>query len=291
MRQKILIGCPQWSHTQWQHVFFPSSLAKTQALSFYSQHYSSVEGNTTFYALPKAEMVRNWSQQAAEHFKFCFKLPAQITHQKLLQNCQADMQQFIELLSPLIEKRQLGKLLIQLPPYFSAQYLPQLARFIESYHQQVDLAVEVRHPNFFAKDENEKQLNQLLMQYQIDRIMMDTRPVHAERPSTEAIRDAQQKKPKVPVHLISTGNNPIVRYVGQTDIQANLPYIKVWLKYFKNWLEQDKQPYLFIHTADNAGVHQLTALWLELLTAELGYYPADNTLPKSFGIGQQDALF
>ncbi|EAC0087267.1 hypothetical protein E1551_04205 [Shigella sonnei] len=38
-------------------------------------------------------------------------------------------------------------------------------------------------------------------------MILDSRPVHAARPHSEAIRDAQRKKPKVPVHAVLTATN------------------------------------------------------------------------------------
>ncbi|KMT66236.1 DUF72 domain-containing protein [Catenovulum maritimum] len=267
-----------WTHTKWQNVFFAAGTSTKDHLENYSNFYTSVEGNTTFYALPKLETVQNWADSTADNFKFCFKLPQKITHELQLINCQSEVDSFLNLLGPIIATGKLATIQIQLPPYFSANQLVSLSKFLELNSRKVNFSVEVRHLDFFNKQQEEKDLNQLLIQYQVDRIMMDTRPVHSQVPSTEAIKDAQLKKPKVPVHVLSTANQPIVRYVGQTNIEANRAFIQPWLKHFKLWLEQGKKPYLFIHTADNAYLHDLTRLWLSMLEQSLGYYPAHNTL-------------
>lgn len=71
--------------------------------------------------------------------------------------------------------------------------------------------MEVRHPQFFAKGEEEQTLNRGLHQRGVNRVILDSRPVHAARPHSEAIRDAQRKKPKVPVHAVLTAKNPLIR--------------------------------------------------------------------------------
>lgn len=273
----IRIGCPMWTHPQWQHSFFAPQTANKQHLHYYAQFYTSVEGNSTFYALPKIETVQQWADCTQSDFKFCFKLPQQITHQQQLKNSQFEIDAFLSLLQPIMTRNKLAAIQIQLPPYFSANQLNDLNCVLAQYASQIPLAVEVRHADFFNKGETEKALNQMLMHYSVDRIMMDTRPVHSQLPTTNAIKDAQNKKPKVPVHVLATGNQPIVRYVGQTDLTANQAFIRPWLKHFKAWLDQGKTPILFIHTADNAKVHALTRLWLEMLETELGYYPAQYT--------------
>ncbi len=272
----IQLGCPQWSHPDWQKHFFTTRLPQNKHLTEYSRFYTSVEGNTTFYALPSAQTVLNWSEQVPDNFRFCFKFPQQITHKQGLAQSENEISQFINLFEPMLENQQIGAFQLQLPPYFSGRQLAELNAFLNQYSQTIPLAVEVRHPDFFNKSDTEKHLNQMLMHYQVDRVMIDTRPVHSQQASTPEIIDAQQKKPKLPVHVLATANQPIVRFIGQTDLAANRHFIKPWLMHFKSWLEQNKQPYLFIHTADNAQVHQLTRLWLEMLTEYLGYRPFNS---------------
>ncbi|STW06224.1 Protein of uncharacterised function DUF72 [Klebsiella grimontii] len=46
----IYIGLPQWAHPKWVRLGITS-------LEEYARHFNCVEGNTTLYALPKAEIV------------------------------------------------------------------------------------------------------------------------------------------------------------------------------------------------------------------------------------------
>lgn len=45
-------------------------------------------------------------------------------------------------------------------------------------------------------------------------VILDSRPVHSAIPHSEAVVDAQRKKPKVPVHAIVTAQNPMVRFIA-----------------------------------------------------------------------------
>ncbi|EWH08916.1 hypothetical protein DS2_14944 [Catenovulum agarivorans DS-2] len=281
-----------WTHPQWQQNFFPDNTSSANHLAFYSQIYSSVEGNTTFYALPNAQTVQRWADTTDEQFKFCFKLPQQITHQNKLKHSDVEMETFLQTLAPLFKRNKIGQIIVQLPPYFAYADLANLRHFLHQY-AELDLAVEVRHPDFFNKTHTEKALNQLLITSKVNRVLMDTRPVHSQAPTSEAIIDAQKKKPKVPVHLIATAEQPMVRYIGCSQLADNLKFIQPWLKHFKTWLEQGKTPYLFIHTADNAQVHQLAQIWLDELKKHLGYSVYPDTLTKTIqdNQSQQSSLF
>lgn len=73
----IYIGLPQWSHPKWTQLGITN-------LEEYTRHFNCAEGNTTHYALPKAEIVDRWYAQATDDFRFCFKFLATISHQAAL---------------------------------------------------------------------------------------------------------------------------------------------------------------------------------------------------------------
>ncbi|AWB69098.1 hypothetical protein C2869_19475 [Saccharobesus litoralis] len=283
-----------WGHQAWKGSFFPAKTPAKQFLNYYSRYYTAVEGNTTFYALPSQDTVKTWIASVPADFRFCFKVPQLVSHKLGLEQGRAEFESFLEVMAPIIESEQLGKLWLQLPPYFSFKQFTLLEAWLNDYSRDLPFAVEVRHPDFYAKGEAERCLNRLLMDHKVDRVMMDTRPVHSEvavpgADNHEAIQDAQSKKPKLPVHLLSTGNNPTVRYVGTMDLENNRPFIQNWLKPMKAWLDEGKQPYLFVHTADNASIHDLVELWLDMLTEYLGYRPyQDKAWPNQGDQGLVD---
>ncbi len=64
----IYIGLPQWSHPKWARLGITS-------LEEYARHFNCVEGNTTLYALPKAEIVERWYAQTTDDFRFALNFP------------------------------------------------------------------------------------------------------------------------------------------------------------------------------------------------------------------------
>lgn len=271
----IYIGLPQWSHPKWVRLGIST-------LEEYARHFNCVEGNTTLYALPRPEIVMRWREQTSDDFRFCFKFPATISHQAALRHCDALTEEFFTRMTPL--ENRIGQYWLQLPATFSPSDLPALWHFLDGLPQGFHYGVEVRHPRFFAKGDDEKQLNRGLHQRGVNRVILDSRPVHAAVPHNEAIIDAQRKKPKVPVHAVVTADQPIVRFIGSDNMQQNQELFKVWLKTLPQWIP-DATPYLFLHTPDIAQAPELVdTLWQDLQTV----LPDVGSAPS---IPQQTSLF
>ncbi len=61
-------------------------------------------------------------------------------------------------------------------------------------------------------------------------MILDSRPVHSAAATSPAMIDAQQKKPKVPVHAVMTARQPMVRFIGGDDMAHNRELFRVWLQ-------------------------------------------------------------
>lgn len=271
----IYIGLPQWSHPKWVRLGITG-------LDVYARHFNCVEGNTTLYALPKPEIVARWRDQTSDAFRFCFKFPATISHQAALRHCDDLTAEFFQRLSPLAGR--IGQYWLQLPATFGPQDLPALWAFLDALPADFAYGVEVRHPLFFAKGEAETLLNRGLHARGVNRAILDSRPVHGAIPHSEAIIDAQRKKPKLPVHAVLTASHPLVRFIGSDDMAQNRALFAVWLRTLPQWASTTT-PYLFLHTPDIAQAPELVAtLWGDLRTVlpEIGPAPA---------IPQQSSLF
>lgn len=263
----IYIGLPQWSHPKWVRLGITS-------LEEYARHFNCVEGNTTLYALPKAEIVARWREQTSDAFRFCFKFPATISHQAALRNCADLTQEFFTRMSPLDDR--IGQYWLQLPATFGPADLPALWAFLDALPAGFTYGVEVRHPQFFTKGSEEKALNQGLHARGINRVILDSRPVHSALPHSEAVIDAQRKKPKVPVHAVVTAQHPMVRFIGSDNMAQNHQLFRDWLSKLPLWA-QTTTPYLFLHTPDIAQAPELVdTLWPDLAAAlpDLGPAPS-----------------
>ena len=274
----LYLGLPQWSHPAWPGQLLGVGARPAEHLAHYAQVFNTVEGNTTFYASPTPDTVRRWADAVPPQFRFSFKFPKEISHQSDLVSAGKQVADFITLLGPL--HGQLGLLKLQLPARFGPAGLPRLAAFFEGLPPDFTYALEVRHPDFFAKGEAERALNRLLMDKGINRIMLDSRPLFSVPASlaakNAALVDAQGKKPRLPVHLLATANSPVVRLIGLPHPEDNHPFLPSWLPHWKQWLAEGKDLYLFIHTADNARAPELARQVSRLLGQEMAPWPGEN---------------
>ncbi len=76
----ILIGCAIWGYRPWVGTFLPAGTAATAMLAAYSQRLTTVEVNSTFYALPDAQTIARWAIDTPANFRFCPKVPRIISH-------------------------------------------------------------------------------------------------------------------------------------------------------------------------------------------------------------------
>ena len=243
----LRVGAPMWSHPQWSGRHLRSD--STDSLSQYATWCNAVEGNTTFYAVPNAATVQRWAEQAPEDFRFCFKLPRLITHDRKLRNADQDLAEFLHAMEPVADR--CGPLLIQLPPSFSGADLPALTAFAEQLPGDWLWAVEVRHLDFFPGGEAERELNDTLARRAVNRVLLDSRPLFAGPRETPGEVEAFENKPHLPIRPVATGPNPIVRFIGQTDLAANPAHWSQWLDKVAEWLTAGLEPFFFAHTPDN----------------------------------------
>ncbi len=249
MTLPLYLGLPMWANQDWLGTLYPRH-AKTELLRDYASVFSSVEGNTTFYSgTPKPETVAAWARQAPAYFRFCFKLPASVTHDQRLTRLE-DAWAFLDALAPLHDR--LGPTMVQLPRDFGPAELPKLEALLAQWPVHLPCAVEVRHPDFFLKGGAEKALNRLLITYSANRVMLDVRPVFSTPANGHpGLAHAQQEKPKLPLHVLSTADKPVIRFIGHIDKTINTGYFTPWIERLSLWIKQGKTPFLFVHTADN----------------------------------------
>ena len=262
------LGCPQWQHPDWQGRLpaGPSSLAQ------YSRVFNTVEGNTTFYATPTSAQCEVWRSQVPECFRFLFKFPREISHDALLARTDPQVRRFLATLAPLEDV--FGPFLLQLPAAFGPQHLANLWGFLDRLPDALTCTVEMRHPAFFEKGEAERALNQGLREREVARVCFDSRPLFAADPVDESTRDAQRKKPKLPVHVLPVARaNPVVRFIGHPELEANREYLAPWVPRMANWIAEGRKPYMFIHMPDNGQALSLVQLWQGLLREKVPELP------------------
>ena len=240
------IGCPAWGYKEWvgQNNFFPPKTPASEFLRLYSRKLTTVEGNTTFYAVPSADTVARWQHETLETFRFCPKIPRSISHEPRIDTRKNDTVAFIERMTGLGSR--LGPIFLQLPPAFSPSQLAELEAFLAFWPTEVRLAVEVRHPDFY-KEQGAEMLNDLLRQHTTARVLMDTRPIRTGTAQEQQTLQARERKPNLPLQIVATTDFAFVRYIGHPKMEVNEPFLDEWVEQCKQWLSQGTTVYAFCH--------------------------------------------
>jgi len=172
---ELRIGTSGWNYPggrgTWNGVFYPPAGRRRKdfdELAFYSEHFDTVEVNSTFYGQPRDTVSRSWAKRTPARFEFSVKLYQKFTHPKMFEQTvrrsldvpegedaavralvrpsQADLDEFRRGIDPLAVAGKLGAVLAQFPPSFKSgdgerEYLAHLLRAFADY----PLAVELRH--------------------------------------------------------------------------------------------------------------------------------------------------
>ena len=258
---RFYVGCPIWSFKGWVGNFYPEGTKPSEFLREYSRRLTTVEGNTTFYAVPSQDTLAGWVAQMHETFRFCPKVPKAISHEgKLMDNLER-AREFIKVMSQLGTR--LGPMFLQLPPRYSPKLLPDLRAFLSSWPREVRLAVEVRHLDWFDSPHDEV-LDQLLMDHNMARVTIDTRPIRdldgdkiLAGSVYQSLLEARDSKPNIPVIPKRTADFVFVRYIGHPQLESNFALLDEWADYFVSQLKEDADVYGFCHSPEN-----MTAPWI-----------------------------
>jgi len=251
----LFVGCPVWSFKGWVGNFYPEGTRSKDFLREYARRVTTIEGNTTFYAVPAPKMIENWVSETPETFRFCPKVPKAISHEgTLLDNIQR-AQQFIAIMRGLGDR--LGPMFLQLPPRFAPKQLAELQTFLAAWPRDIRLAVEVRHLTWFDSP-HDGTLNALLSEHNMARVTIDTRPIRdlagdaiVADSAYGSLLEARERKPDVPVVPTRTADFVFVRYIGHPELAINDPFLEEWQAYLVPELKSGADAYVFCHSPDN----------------------------------------
>jgi uncharacterized protein YecE (DUF72 family) len=248
-------GCPIWSFKGWVGNFYPKNTKPADFLHEYTRRLTTVEGNTTFYAVPSKKTIEGWVSEMPEGFHFCPKLPRSISHEGTLTQHIEDAVSFIEIMRQLGTR--LGPLFLQLPPRYSPRQFEDLKFFLEAWPREVQLAVEVRHLGWFDVPHHDA-LNKLLSEHNMARVVIDTRPIRNLKGDKvlhgsvyQTLLEARERKPDVPVIPERTANFIFVRYIGHPEMEYNTALLDEWAEYLVQQLREGMRAYFFCHSPDN----------------------------------------
>ena len=150
---RLFAGTSGWAYPTWKPGFYPQGTSAKKFLSFYASQLNSVEVNYTFTKLPTAATVGAWLAQTPPAFRFSFKAPQRITHFRRLLECEQQVTDFLNAISPVQDAGKMGLILFQLPPNFKANPT-RLRDFLTLFvaRSPLPLAFEFRHASWFIPE-------------------------------------------------------------------------------------------------------------------------------------------
>ncbi len=262
------LGCPVWSCSRWRGSVYPSKAPQRDWLKYYSQTFNTVECNSSFYAIPTQETVSRWADQVEPGFRLALKFPQVITHQKSLKDVQNETDLFLQCVEILHSRRCLGPTFLQFPERFGPDRLAELHRYIRSLPSDYSYAVELRNKAFFAEPVA-RQLDEMLAELKVDRVVLDSRPLNASSPNDNSEQESQARKPRLPVLTHAVGPHPFLRIIGRNDVSLLDPWIQQWTPVIVNWVGEGRVPYVFTHTPSDRFAPEFAQRFYRSLAARI----------------------
>ncbi len=160
----VRIGLAGWSNPPGK---CSDRKAEQSHLSYYAQHFSCVEINSSFYRTHKAATYARWRDETPEKFRFSVKMPKTITHESRLKRCAGEADRFYDDIAHLQPK--LAVVLIQLPPglEFESRSVRAFLRRAPCLPGTV-VVCEPRHASWFTQA-----ADGLLMDHGVSRVAAD----------------------------------------------------------------------------------------------------------------------
>ena len=148
---RLLAGASGYSFKEWKGTFYPDRIRPEEMLPYYAERLSTVEINSTFYRMPKTEVVEGWKAATPAHFRFAIKASRRITHiARIKAEAAAEPLGYLyRNLAALGTKR--GPVLFQLPPNLRKD-LPRLTAFLGLLPADHRAAFEFRSDTWFEDD-------------------------------------------------------------------------------------------------------------------------------------------
>ncbi|MDE3143480.1 MAG: DUF72 domain-containing protein [Bacteroidota bacterium] len=249
---KVYIGCAKWGRTEWLGKIYPLKTKEKDFLDHYVKHYNSIELNATHYNIYGAAGIEKWAAKAgAKDFMFCPKMYQGITHRGSLKGKDFIISEFLR--GIVAFEKHLGPMFVQVSDAFSPKRKQELFDFLRSLPTDLQFFLEVRHPDWFAKENIRHELFETLQQINVGAVITDT----------SGRRDC--------AHMHLTVPKAFIRYVGNSLHATDYTRIDEWINRIKFWLDNGlKELYFFMHMHDETYSPELTVYLIDKLNAICG---------------------
>ena len=251
-KPKIYVGCAKWGRVEWVGTIYPPKTKEKDFLDHYVNHYNSIELNATHYKVYGPAGIQKWAAKAKEKdFLFCPKMFQGVTHRGSLKGKDFILNEFLR--GIVAFEKHLGPIFVQVSDTFSPKRKDELFDFLRSLPTDLQFFLEVRHPDWFLKEDSREELFEELRKIKMGAVITDT----AGR------REC--------AHMYLTIPKTFIRYVGNSLHKTDFTRIDDWIKRIKYWLDNGvKELYFFMHMHDEATSPELTVYLVDRLNKVCG---------------------
>jgi len=151
----IRVRTSAFTASGWESAFYPEGIKAADYLTYYAMKFDTVEVDSTFYRTPSVATVNGGERKTPKGFLLAAKVPQIITYQNVLQDCDEDLNHFLETMDLMGDK--LGPLLFQFG-YFNqtvfrsgGDILARIEPFLKQLPKGYNFAVEIRNKNWLSK--------------------------------------------------------------------------------------------------------------------------------------------
>ena len=249
---KVYVGCAKWGRVEWLGKIYPAKTKEKDFLEQYVHHYNSIELNATHYKIYGPLGIQKWAGKArGKDFLFCPKMFQGVTHRGSLKGKDFILNEYLR--GIVAFEKHLGPIFVQVSDRFSPKRKDELFNFLRSLPKDLQFFLEVRHPDWFGKENVREELFSTLKEMNIGAIITDT----AGR------RDC--------AHMYVTIPKTFIRFVGNSLHKTDYPRIDEWVDRIKFWLDNGmKEIYFFMHMHDEAKSPELTVYLVDRINKVCG---------------------
>ena len=144
---RLRAGTSGFSYKEWKGPFYPDKLPNKDMLGYYAERLRAVEINSSFYRMPKREVLERWTRMVPEDFVFVLKASQKITHHARLKEASFDSLDYLWSVAGALGPH-LGPILFQLPPNMKKD-VDRLLTFVAALPTGLRAAFEFRHESWF----------------------------------------------------------------------------------------------------------------------------------------------
>ena len=170
----LFLGTSAFTAAGWPGSFYPVGMKSSEYLTYYASKFQTVEIDSTYYGTPSASTVSAWYQKTPPDFVFAAKVPQIVTHEKVLKDCEAEFDEFVDRMGILGEK--LGPLLFQFPKF--TEYQINAEEFSHRLRSLLNRANPLPTVRFVVEIRNkpwlDKRFTDLLREYNVALALTDT---------------------------------------------------------------------------------------------------------------------